>query len=78
LKKPKPTKKLEEPYNEYPYLKAYFQKHCIYLACLPLKRIQNPFKSSELSQVLVVHACNPSYSGGRDQEGSRLKFSPET
>jgi hypothetical protein len=28
---------------------------------LPLKKIPG-------SQVLVAHACNPSYSGGRDQE----------
>jgi hypothetical protein len=26
------------------------------------------FKSYELGQVLVAHTCNPSYSGGRDQE----------
>jgi hypothetical protein len=25
------------------------------------------------SQVLVAHACNPSYSGGRDQEDRGLK-----
>jgi hypothetical protein len=26
------------------------------------------------SQVLVTHACNPSYSGGRDQEDCGLKL----
>jgi hypothetical protein len=26
-----------------------------------------------MSQVLVAHACNPSYSGGRDQEDHGLK-----
>jgi hypothetical protein len=26
-----------------------------------------------VSQVLVVHACNPSYSGGKDQEYHSLK-----
>jgi hypothetical protein len=26
-----------------------------------------------LSQALVAHACNPSYSGGRDQEDRSLK-----
>jgi hypothetical protein len=28
------------------------------------------------SWVLVAHACNPSYSGDRDQEGSRFEASP--
>jgi hypothetical protein len=27
----------------------------------------------EISWVLVAHACNPSYSGGRDQENHGLK-----
>jgi hypothetical protein len=27
----------------------------------------------EMSLVLVAHACNPSYSGGRDQENHGLK-----
>jgi hypothetical protein len=31
------------------------------------------FKTSDLSRVLVAHACNPSYSGGRDQEDGGLK-----
>jgi hypothetical protein len=26
-----------------------------------------------MSRALVAHACNPSYSGGRDQEDHRLK-----
>jgi hypothetical protein len=30
-------------------------------------------KEEEQSQVPVAHACNPSYSGGRDQEDHGLK-----
>jgi hypothetical protein len=29
------------------------------------------------SQVLVAHTCNPSYSGGRDQEAHGLKAAQE-
>jgi hypothetical protein len=32
--------------------------------------------SLQLCQVLVTHACNPSYSGGRDQEDCDLKPAP--
>jgi hypothetical protein len=31
------------------------------------------YQNKILSQVPVVHACNPSYSGGRDQEDCSLK-----
>jgi hypothetical protein len=31
------------------------------------KRARNPIKTQE-SWSLVAHACNPSYSGGRDQD----------
>jgi hypothetical protein len=31
------------------------------------------FKMRDHSRVLVAHACNPSYSGGRDQEDHSLK-----
>jgi hypothetical protein len=31
------------------------------------------FLRVNISQVLVAHACNPSYSGGRDQEDHVLK-----
>jgi hypothetical protein len=30
-------------------------------------------KKKRLSQALVVHTCNPSYSGSRDQEDHGLK-----
>jgi hypothetical protein len=30
-------------------------------------------KQKKINQVLVVHTCNPSYSGGRDQEDGSLK-----
>jgi hypothetical protein len=30
-------------------------------------------KKLNLSQALVAHACNPSYSGGKDQEDCGLK-----
>jgi hypothetical protein len=37
------------------------------------KKKKEKERKKEKSSVLVVHACNPSYSGGRDQEdqGSR-------
>jgi hypothetical protein len=36
--------------------------------------IQPLFKNLHLfSQVPIAHACNPSYSGGRDQEDRNLK-----
>jgi hypothetical protein len=31
------------------------------------------FKKFQASQVLVAYACNPSYSGGRDQEDGGSK-----
>jgi hypothetical protein len=31
------------------------------------------FKKTVLSWVLVAHDCNPSYSGGRDQEDLRFE-----
>jgi hypothetical protein len=30
-------------------------------------------KKKDLGQMLVAHTCNPSYSGGRDQEDCSLK-----
>jgi tRNA A22 N-methylase len=30
-------------------------------------------KKNKISQVLVAHTCNPSYTGGRDQEDRSLK-----
>jgi hypothetical protein len=30
-------------------------------------------KKSKYSQLLVAHVCNPSYSGGRDQEDQNWK-----
>jgi hypothetical protein len=35
------------------------------------------FNNHEPSQVPVAHACNPSYSGGRDQEDHGLKPAQE-
>jgi hypothetical protein len=31
------------------------------------------FKTRKMSRALVAHACNPSYSGGRDKEDHGLK-----
>jgi hypothetical protein len=38
-----------------------------------LKGRKNPIIHQKISQVLVAHACNPSYSGGRDQEDHSSK-----
>jgi hypothetical protein len=35
--------------------------------------VKNPFRKIPKCPVLVAHACNPSYSGGRDQEDCSLK-----
>jgi hypothetical protein len=32
------------------------------------KKMESMFKTQAIFWVLVTHACNPSYSGGRDQE----------
>jgi hypothetical protein len=37
------------------------------------KIMKNGFQRSQLCQAPVAHACNPSYSGGRDQEHLGLK-----
>jgi hypothetical protein len=37
------------------------------------RRIEAPGKNVRFCQVLVAHAYNPSYSGGRDQEDHGLK-----
>jgi hypothetical protein len=34
---------------------------------------QRRYQESKISQALVAHACNPSYSGCRDQEDCGLK-----
>jgi hypothetical protein len=39
----------------------------------PNENQENIGKQLEKSQVLVAHACNPSYSGNRDQEDHSLK-----
>jgi hypothetical protein len=33
-------------------------------------------ESQQFSKAIVAHACNPSYSGGRDQEDHSLKLVP--
>jgi hypothetical protein len=38
-----------------------------------IKSLKNKEKKLFSSQALVTHACNPSYSGGRDQEDLGLK-----
>jgi hypothetical protein len=44
--------------------------------CIQKLNLKTLLKRSILSQVPVAHACNPSYSGGRDQEdqGSKLAW----
>jgi hypothetical protein len=39
----------------------------------PDRNKQNWKQKNVYSQAPVLHACNPSYSGGRDQEDSDLK-----
>jgi hypothetical protein len=50
--------------------------------CFSVKYVLNPLfkKKSPDSWVLVIHTCNPSYSGDRDQEdiGQRGKIVHET
>jgi hypothetical protein len=38
-----------------------------------LSRRKNKFLNGKVNLALVAHICNPSYSGGRDQEDSSLK-----
>jgi hypothetical protein len=35
--------------------------------------LKDTIKKMTIGQVLVAHTCNPSYSGGRDQEDHDLK-----
>jgi hypothetical protein len=44
--------------------------------CDSLKGTSVVIKKSHLGQVSVTHACNPSYSGGRDQEDRGSKPVP--
>jgi hypothetical protein len=41
--------------------------------CLPVNNSVDQLLASETSQVPVAHACNPTYSGGSDQEDCSSK-----
>jgi hypothetical protein len=49
-----------------------YQNLCTETILLPLAKQAN--KQKTLSQALVLHAFNPSYSGGRDQEDHSSKL----
>jgi hypothetical protein len=45
----------------------------VWLWEIPTVQVQPPTIKVQLSQALVAHTCNLSYSGGRDQEDCGLK-----
>jgi hypothetical protein len=48
---------------------SYQHSACFFYFFLGKKEFTHSIsEKKEISQALVAHACNPSYSGGRDQE----------
>jgi hypothetical protein len=51
----------------------HIKKSIICIIIIPEGKERENGTEKKRSWVLVAHACNPSYSGGRDQEGCGLK-----